>query len=146
MNVLAVKYTMLPHYIGDKPKFAYSSDAGIDLKYCGKEPICTFDREVSVIPTGLCFAVPEGYCGLVMERSGLGKRYGLTLHGRVLDAGYRGELFLLVSTRERLTVDPGLRIAQIVFVPHLTTLVQEPYNKLGDTDRGKKGFGSSGIK
>jgi dUTP pyrophosphatase len=127
------------------PTQAYSGDAGLDLAACERVVIAPGER--AVVGTGLAVAIPEGYAGLVMPRSGLAVRHGL---GKVnspglIDSGYRGEVrVVLLNTdrREPFTVEPGMRIAQLVVVPVPGLEVVE-VDELPASERGVRGFGSS---
>jgi dUTP diphosphatase len=127
------------------PTQAYSGDAGLDLAACERVVIAPGER--AVVGTGLAVAIPEGYAGLVMPRSGLAVRHGL---GKVnspglIDSGYRGEVrVVLLNTdrREPFTVEPGMRIAQLVVVPVPGLEIVE-VDELPASERGVRGFGSS---
>ena len=110
----------------------------------------------AAVPTGLAIAIPEGHAGLVLPRSGLAARHGLTELNTpgLVDAGYRGELIvLLVNTdpEHSYTVRRGERIAQLLVVPFPSvTLVEvdelppSPTGPDGGAARGTGGFGHSG--
>jgi dUTP pyrophosphatase len=127
------------------PERAYAGDAGLDLAACERVVIPPGER--AVVPTGLAVAIPEGHAGLVMPRSGLAARHGL---GKVnspglIDSGYRGEIrVVLLNTdrRESFTVEPGMRIAQLVVVPVPEVELVE-VEELPASERGVRGFGSS---
>lgn len=88
---------MVTRYFADgpKPKIAKVGDAGIDLCYCGRVPFKMEPGVLFKIPTGVFFEIPLGYCGIIFERSGLGSKHGYSIHGRVIDAGYRGEIVVI---------------------------------------------------
>ena len=103
--------------------------------------------------------IPEGYCALVMERSGLGIKQGIEIVARVIDAGYRGELFIGMCANSKMRkssmddfpieiapplINPGDRIAQLVFVKHLSEIEEIAVEELTDTERGEAGIGSTG--
>jgi len=103
--------------------------------------------ERALVPTGLAVAIPEGYAGYVQPRSGLASKHGITIVNTpgLVDSGYRGELLInLLNTdpAEAFTVEPGMRIAQLVVleIPHVE-LVE--VDELPDSERGVRGFGSS---
>ena len=129
------------------PGRAYDADAGLDLSSCDELVIGPGER--AVVGTGIAVAIPEGYAGLVLPRSGLAARHGI---GKVnapglIDAGYRGEVrvILLNTDRERpFRVEPGMRIAQLVVVEVPAVQLVE-VEELPDADRGVRGFGSSGV-
>lgn len=124
----------------DEPNFALEGDAGIDLRNCDKK--FEIDQHQTVVKTGLSFAVPKGYCGVVLEKSGLGLNNGVTVHARLLDSNYRGELKVIVSAITPFTLDVGQKITQIIFIKHVDKVVM--VDELDETNRGDKGFGSTG--
>ena len=100
------------------------------------------------IPTGISVAIPDGYAGFVLPRSGLALRHGITCMNApgLIDSGYRGELqVILVNTDpdEPFVVNVGDRIAQLVImaVPSVRLV---PVTALDDTERGRGGFGHTG--
>ncbi len=128
------------------PSRASEGDAGYDLR--ATEPGVLEPGARGSFGTGLALAIPEGYAGLVLPRSGLAARHGIALVNSpgLIDAGYRGELrILLLNTdrEQRFTVERGDRIAQLVIVAHGIPAFDE-VEKLGATTRGVRGFGSSG--
>ena len=105
----------------------------------------------SVLPTGLALAIPPGWAGLVLPRSGLAARHGVTVVNApgLIDSGYRGEVkVVLLNTdpTEPFAVERGDRIAQLVLVAAASVLWDEvdDLDALGSTDRGVGGFGHSG--
>ena len=103
--------------------------------------------ERATVGTGLALAIPPGYAGYVQPRSGLAAEHGISHVNSpgLVDSGYRGELrvVLLNTDRERsFTVEPGMRIAQLVLlaVPHVELHVVD---ELPESERGERGFGSS---
>ena len=98
--------------------------------------------------TGIAVAIPDGHAGLVLPRSGLALEHGIALVNApgLIDAGYRGELrvLLLNTDRERaFEVEPGARIAQLVLV-RVETPELEEIEAFEETARGAGGFGSTG--
>jgi dUTP pyrophosphatase len=129
------------------PSQAYDGDAGLDL--AAAEGLTIGPGERAVVGTGLAVAIPPGYTGLVVPRSGLAARSGLGKVNSpgVIDAGYRGEVrvVLLNTDREQpFTVEPGMRIAQLVVVDVPAVSVVE-VEELSESERGIGGFGSSGV-
>ena len=128
------------------PERAHPGDAGLDLRALEAGRIGPGER--LAVPTGLAVAIPEGHAGLVMPRSGLARRHGVTLANSpgLIDAGYRGELqVLLLNTdpAQTFSIAAGDRIAQLVITP---IRLAEPVvvESLDETSRGTGGFGSSG--
>ncbi|WP_320670941.1 dUTP diphosphatase [Patulibacter defluvii] len=128
------------------PVRQHPGDAGLDL--CCLEPVHLEPGERAMVPTGLAVAIPEGHVGLVVPRSGLAARHGVSLVNApgTIDAGYRGELrvLLLNSDREQSFIaSSGERIAQLLVVPVALPVAIE-VDELGETARGAGGFGSTG--
>ncbi len=127
------------------PRQAYPGDAGFDLAAC--ERVILAPGERALVGTGLAVAIPEGYAGFVQPRSGLAARHGITVVNSpgLVDSGYRGELrVILLNTdaAESFTVEPGMRIAQLVVLPVPTVSLVE-VDELAESERGVRGFGSS---
>jgi dUTP pyrophosphatase len=130
------------------PRGAYDGDAGLDLVAC--EEVVLEPGERASVGTGIAVALPEGHAGLVLPRSGLAARHGITIVNApgLVDAGYRGEVrVILLNTdrREAFTVEHGMRIAQLVVVG-LPALGVLEVDELSETARGAAGFGSSGLR
>ena len=129
------------------PERAYPGDAGVDLAACEDAVIEPGGR--AVVGTGLAIAVPDGYAGLVVPRSGLAARHGISIVNTpgLIDSGYRGELRVVLLNTDHehaFTVARGMRIAQLVLVPAaLAELVE--VDELPTAERGTAGFGSSGT-
>jgi dUTP pyrophosphatase len=128
------------------PSQAYAGDAGMDLSACERVEIAPGER--AVVGTGLAVAIPQGYAGFVLPRSGLAARHGL---GKVnspglIDAGYRGEVKVILLNTDRhepFVVEPGMRIAQLV-VLELPEVQPVEVAELPESERGPGGLGSSG--
>jgi dUTP pyrophosphatase len=128
------------------PTRAHEGDAGLDLY--AAEPAHLAPGERVSVATGIAVAIPPDHAGLVLPRSGLANRHGITLPNApgLIDSGYRGELRVLLLNADRteaFEVSPGDRIAQLVVTPFAHA---EPLEvaSLDDTSRGLAGFGSSG--
>ncbi len=126
------------------PEPAYDGDAGLDLAACDHVALGAGER--AVVSTGLAFEIPEGYAGFVQPRSGLAARHGIGIVNSpgLIDSGYRGEIrvVLLNTGGETFSVEPGMRIAQLVVVPVAAVRLVE-VDELAASDRGIRGFGSS---
>jgi dUTP pyrophosphatase len=128
------------------PKAARAGDAGFDLTADVDAVIEPGER--AMIPTGVAVAIPEGHAGLVLPRSGLASREGLTLANSpgLIDPGYRGEVTCAVVNLDRehaVQITRGERIAQLVVVP-IAAVTPAWVEKLPASDRGEGGFGSTG--
>lgn len=129
------------------PTRAHPGDAGLDLHAAEECTIAPGER--AMVATGIAVEIPEGHAGLVVPRSGLAARHGISVVNApgLIDAGYRGEVkVLLLNTDpgEPFEVTEGMRIAQLVVTPVLIADVAE-VGELSDTSRGSGGFGSSGA-
>ncbi len=128
------------------PTRAHEGDAGLDLYACEAAHIGPGERWS--VGTGVAVEIPDGHAGLVLPRSGLAKKHGITLVNApgLIDSGYRGELrVLLLNTdpADTFRIAPGDRIAQLVISP---VVLAEPVEAgaLAESARGDGGFGSSG--
>jgi dUTP pyrophosphatase len=131
---------------GILPAAAHSGDAGLDLASVVDVEVAPGERVM--IPTGLALAIPEGYAGLVLPRSGLASREGLTLANApgLIDSGYRGEVTCAVVNLDRrrtISIRKGDRIAQLVIVA-VSSIEPEWVEELPRSVRGEGGFGSTG--
>lgn len=124
---------------------AHKGDAGYDLLSNTRERIILLQGERALIPTGVYLKIPVGYFGKIFEKSGLANKYGLQLMGGIIDSNYRGEIKVIVRNAglEELIIEPGQKIAQIIFIPHITPELNK-VNKLDETVRQDGGFGSTG--
>lgn len=124
------------------PTRAHADDAGLDLY--ALEDATLADGEGRVVRTGVATAIPSGHVGLISDRSSMAKR-GLKTAGGVIDAGYRGELgvVLLNLSGKPQAIAKGERIAQLLILPVRIPAVRE-VSELDATARGEKGFGSTG--
>ena len=134
---------LLPHYGSEHA-------AGADLHAFLQEGAVTLSSgETKLIPTGLSFAIPEGFVGLIYARSGISVKRGLAPANKVgvIDSDYRGEVMVALYNQsgKAQTVENGERIAQIVITPYVKAEFSEA-ETLEDTARGKGGFGSTGTK
>lgn len=131
------------------PKYQTEQSAGMDLYANISEPITLASLERKIIPTGLFISLPKGYEAQIRPRSGLAAKYGITCLNSpgTIDADYRGEIGIILAnlSSDPFTVNDGERIAQMVIAKH-ETITWEEVSNLDETERGKGGFGSSGLK
>lgn len=131
-----------------EPTRAHAGDAGYDLRSVEEIELPPGDR--ALVRTGISVAIPDGYAGLVLPRSGLAVRHGISLVNTpgLIDSGYRGEIKVpLINHDPRGTfrIEAGTRIAQLVLVPVLAAAFAEvEVLEAGADGRGEGGFGSSG--
>ena len=126
------------------PDFAHEHDAAIDLR--SSEEGVLGPGEKKVFKTGLAFAIPKGYAGLIWDRSGLAAKNSIHTMAGVIDAGYRGEIGVVMINlgKEDFKIEKGMRIAQMLFHPILNVKINEA-EELDETARGEGGFGSTGT-
>ena len=126
------------------PERAHHNDAGMDL-FATEEQIISVGKR-KVFGTGIAMAIPDGYVGLIWDKSGLAANHGLTALGGVIDAQYRGEIFVTLANLgdEDYTVTKGQKIAQILIQRVRLPLIEE-VEELDETDRGEGKFGSTGT-
>jgi dUTP pyrophosphatase len=129
------------------PAQAHEGDAGLDL--CSTIDVEVLPGERAMVPTGLSVAIPGGHAGLVLPRSGLASRQGLTLANApgLIDPGYRGEVSCAVVNLDRdqaVKIRRGDRIAQLVVVA-LPQILPSWVDELPPSSRGDGGFGSTGA-
>lgn len=134
-------------FSGALPVYAHPGDAGADL--VAAEDVVLGPGERATVPTGLRIALPNGYVGFVVPRSGLAAKHGLTIVNSpgTVDAGYRGEIrvtLLNTDPREPYAIATGDRIAQLIVmaVPAVRFVEVE---RLPGSERGEGGFGSTGY-
>lgn len=130
------------------PEYKTSGAAGADICAFLSEPVVIKSGEFAMIPTGLSFAIPEGYEIQVRPRSGLAAKNGVTVLNTpgTIDSDYRGEVkvILINHGKDAFTVNNGDRIAQLIVAP-VTQGVFEKTDELDSTERGEGGFGSTGV-
>jgi dUTP pyrophosphatase len=128
------------------PARAYEADAGVDLHAAADVVVAAGGR--AAVPCGIAVELPAGHCGLVLPRSGLAERHGVTVLNApgLIDAGYRGEVRVLLQNHgdEPFTVEAGMRVAQLLVVAVPSLAVAEA-DALSGSERGERGFGSSGT-
>jgi dUTP pyrophosphatase len=130
------------------PTRAHPGDAGLDLRSAVDVEVAPGER--ALVPTGVAVAIPDGHAGLVLPRSGLASKHGLTMANApgLIDAGYRGEVICAVVNLDLTTpvkIGRGDRIAQLVVVA-VPELAAEWVDELPPTTRGDGGFGSTGAQ
>ena len=146
-----IQLKILDRRIGDTiplPTYATDGSAGIDLRVCIDEPIQIVGGETVLLPTGISiYIADQNMAAVILPRSGLGHKHGIVLGNLVglIDSDYQGELKISCWNRnqEHFTINPGERIAQLVFLPVVKaqfSLVES----FTETNRGEGGFGSSG--
>jgi len=124
------------------PSKAYQGDGGWDL-YCDEDALIIENAWLPV-KTGIAVAIPEGFVGVIKPRSGLSVKLGYDILAGVIDSQYRGEIKVVIAaSNQRIGFKKGDKIAQMLILP-VNLEPCEKVDSLPDTDRGIKGWGSSG--
>ena len=143
MNTLPVRFTH-PH--AELPTRAHPTDAGLDL--AASETTHIAPGVVTLVPTGIAVAIPEGHVGLLIARSSLAVKKAMTLANGigVIDAGFRDEIKVPVIPLDGChnLIQAGQKIAQLIILPIALPTV-EVVSELPDSERGHGGFGSTGA-
>ncbi|NNF40593.1 MAG: dUTP diphosphatase [Woeseiaceae bacterium] len=131
------------------PHYATGGSAGLDMRACIDTPITVAPGETVLVPTGLAIHVADPkLAAVLLPRSGLGHKHGLVLGNLtgLIDSDYQGQVFISCWNRsaERYEVQPGERIAQMVFVP-VEQVEFRVVEEFEESDRGAGGFGHSGT-
>ena len=127
------------------PSFTYAGDAGADLTIV--EHVILGPGEAADLATGLSIELPPGYWARITGRSSTMRRRGLLVNEGIIDNGYRGELYVYVRNLNghEAIIEPGDRLAQLIMHRLERPEIIE-VKALAESDRGAKGFGSSGLK
>ena len=139
-----------PRLADNLPQYATAGAAGLDLRACIDQPIELKPGATELVPSGIAIHLTDpGLAAMVLPRSGLGHKHGIVLGNLVglIDSDYQGQIFISVWNRGRepFTIEPGDRIAQMVFVPVVQTEFQI-VEDFEESRRGVGGFGHSGRK
>lgn len=132
------------------PSYATDGSAGLDLRACTEKTIQLLPNQTELISTGLAIHIAQpDLAAVILPRSGLGHKHGIVLGNLIglIDSDYQGELLISCWNRGQndFTIQPGDRIAQLVFVPVVRTQF-ELVPEFIQTDRGDGGFGHSGVQ
>ena len=125
------------------PAYAHLGDAGMD--FFALERTIIKPGEYIAVKTGISIEIPKGYVGLFWDKSGLSIKNGLKLLGGVIDSGYRGEILIGITNlgKSEYVFEAGHKVAQML-IQKVESLEIVEVDKLADTSRGNKGFGSTG--
>ena len=124
------------------PTKTHTTDAGFDL-YTDGDYVIGAGKTI-LISTGIAMAIPRGYAGLIWDRSSMGVK-GLHRHAGVIDSDYRGEIKVCIhnASGDNYEISEGDRVAQLI-IQAIPSFFLKEVDLLDGTDRGYKGFGSSG--
>ena len=132
------------------PAYATALSAGLDLRAMIDQAIELAPGEAQLVPTGLAIHIGDaGLCAVILPRSGLGHKQGLVMGNLVglIDADYQGPLMVSLWNRGRfpITITPGDRVAQLVFLP-VARAVFRQVDEFERSERGEGGFGHTGVR
>lgn len=147
----SIELKILDSRVGESiplPHYATDGSAGLDMRACIGEPLTVGPGETELVPTGLAIHISDSnLTAVLLPRSGLGHKHGLVLGNLtgLIDSDYQGQVFISCWNRsqEAYEIQPGERIAQMVFVP-VEQVHFEVVQEFEDSDRGDGGFGHSG--
>ncbi len=125
------------------PNYAHEGDAGLNMY--SNETVTIPSSEVAKIRSGISMEIPEGYVGLIWDRSGLSMNHAIKSLGGVIDSSYRGEsIFGVINLgKEAYTVEKGHKVVQML-IQKIEHVKVEEVEELSETKRGAGGFGSTG--
>ncbi len=152
-NQNKIKLKVLDKRIGTEfpmPNYATSGSAGLDLQACIDETMIVMPGETHLIPTGISIFIDDAsLAAVILPRSGLGHKHGIVLGNLVglIDSDYQGPLMVSLWNRgdKEFKIEPGDRIAQLVFVPVIQASF-EIVDDFAETARGEGGFGHTGSQ
>ena len=147
----AVELKILDDRLGGEfplPQYASDGAAGLDLRACLDEPLTVEPGQCHLLPTGFAMHMADtGLAAVLLPRSGLGHKHGIVLGNLVglIDSDYQGQVFVSCWNRgaESFTIQPGDRIAQMVFIPVVRAHF-EVVESFQESERGEGGFGHTG--
>lgn len=147
---ITIQIVQMDHAKGlDLPHYATEGAAGMDLVAAIDTPMTLKPLQRDLVPTGLQMAIPFGYEVQIRPRSGLAYKNGITVINSpgTIDSDYRGEVKIILANMsdQEFTIEPGMRIAQMVVAKHEHATLQ-PVETLDETTRGEGGFGSTGVR
>lgn len=149
----AIQLKVLDPRLGSEfplPHYATDGAAGMDLRACLDAPLTLVPGATELLPTGLAIHIADpGLAAMILPRSGLGHRHGIVLGNLVglIDSDYQGQLMVSCWNRgsDSFTIEPGDRIAQLVFVP-VVQAAFEVVESFETTQRAEGGFGHTGRR
>lgn len=126
------------------PQMMREGDAAFDLAAC--EDVLLKSGETKIIPTGLALEIPVGFVGNIRDRSGMSAKHALHTLAGIIDSNYRGEIGIVMTNLSQVDyqIKAGDRVAQML-IQKIEIADFEEVGELSDTNRGEKGFNSSGY-
>ena len=149
---MKLKYKILDNRIGtefDIPRYQTAGSAGMDLIACCEESITLSPNESTIIPSGISIFIEDNnFAAIVIPRSGLGAKKGLVCGNLLglIDSDYQGPLSITLWNRSEseIVINPGERVAQLVVI-RVNQVELDLVDEFTETERGNKGFGSTGV-
>jgi dUTP pyrophosphatase len=149
---MKLKYKILDKRIGtefDIPRYQTTGSAGMDLIACCEESITLSPNESTIIPSGISIFIEDNnFAAIVIPRSGLGAKKGLVCGNLLglIDSDYQGPLSISLWNRSEseIIINPGERVAQLVVI-RVNQVELDLVDEFTETERGNKGFGSTGV-
>lgn len=127
------------------PEYFFDSDVGLDLR--ANENVCFNPMEQKAVKTGIIIKIPKGHVGLIRDRAGIVSKMNIHTAAGTFDPAYRGEISVVLVnfSDNEVEIEKGMRIAQMIIIP-ITKVNVKIVKSMGETKRGSKGFGFTGIK
>jgi dUTP pyrophosphatase len=149
--VRSIELKILDPRVGESfplPHYATEGSAGLDMRACIDERLAVEPGDTVLVPSGIAIHIGDaGLAAVLLPRSGLGHKHGLVLGNLtgLIDSDYQGQVFISIWNRgsKRYEIEPGERIAQMVFVP-VEQVAFDVVEEFDDSSRGEGGFGHSG--
>ena len=149
---MKLKYKILDNRIGtefDIPRYQTAGSAGMDLIACCEESITLSPNQSIIIPSGISIFIEDNnFAAIVIPRSGLGAKKGLVCGNLLglIDSDYQGPLSISLWNRSEseIVINPGERVAQLVVI-RVIQVELDLVDEFTETERGNKGFGSTGV-
>jgi dUTP pyrophosphatase len=149
---MKLKYKILDNRIGtefDIPRYQTTGSSGMDLIACCNESITLGPNESTIIPSGISIFIEDNnFAAIVIPRSGLGAKKGLVCGNLLglIDSDYQGPLSISLWNRSEseIVINPGERVAQLVVI-RVNQVELDLVDEFTETERGNKGFGSTGV-
>ena len=149
---MKLKYKILDNRIGtefDIPRYQTAGSAGMDLIACCDESITLSPNESTIIPSGISIFIEDNnFAAIVIPRSGFGYKKGLVCGNLLglIDSDYQGPLSISLWNRSEseIVINPGERVAQLVVI-RVNQVELDLVDEFTETERGNKGFGSTGV-
>ena len=127
------------------PEYSFASDVGFDLRASESSSLAPYEQKT--VKTGIAIEIPKGHVGLIRDRAGIITKMNVHTAAGTFDPAYRGEISVVLINfgEETAHIEEGMRIAQMLILPVEKVKIKQA-KKLSDSERGDRGFGSTGMK